>query len=205
MYGLGNDFIVLDARADPEISSAAEPKRATRLTDRKMGIVSYADQLSTYCLVTLTHFLRLRSLKLRVSILVIVMQTSQKATEYVAHCMEEYSFSDTVGPCIQAPNPWHLFRRFMIVLLQKPEFLITPCEQGCDQLIILEKSTEAHCRMRIINADGSEVGACGNATRCIGGLLFEETPSLEEATIQTKAGILRCYKVSLRFLHSRPC
>lgn len=42
MYGLGNDFIVLDARADPSISSAAEPKRATALTDRKCGIVSDA-------------------------------------------------------------------------------------------------------------------------------------------------------------------
>ncbi len=40
MYGLGNDFIVLDAREDSEISSASQPKRATRLTDRKMGIVS---------------------------------------------------------------------------------------------------------------------------------------------------------------------
>jgi diaminopimelate epimerase len=74
--------------------------------------------------------------------------------------------------------------------------LILSWKQGCDQLIIMEQSDAAHCRMRIINADGSEVGACGNATRCIGGLLFEETPSLEEVTIQTKAGILRCYKVS---------
>ena len=40
MYGLGNDFIVLDARADPSISDAAQPKRATALTDRKCGIVS---------------------------------------------------------------------------------------------------------------------------------------------------------------------
>lgn len=103
MYGLGNDFIVLDARKDPSISSAAEPGRATRLTDRKTGI-------------------------------------------------------------------------------------------GCDQLIILEKSSTACTGMRIINADGSEVGACGNATRCIGGLLFEEDPSLTEATIQTKAGLLKCYK-----------
>ena len=53
------------------------------------------------------------------------------------------------------------------------------------------------CRMRIINADGSEVGACGNATRCIGGLLFEESPSADVATIRTKAGLLKCYKVSL--------
>jgi len=103
MYGLGNDFIVLDARADPSISSAAEPKRATALTDRKCGI-------------------------------------------------------------------------------------------GCDQLIIIEKKDDATCGMRIINADGSEVGACGNATRCIGGLLFEENPAAEEVTIRTKAGLLRCTK-----------
>ena len=38
-YGLGNDFIVLDARKDPKLSTAAEPKRATALTDRKIGIV----------------------------------------------------------------------------------------------------------------------------------------------------------------------
>ena len=39
-YGLGNDFIVLDARKDPKLSAAGEPKRATLLTDRKIGIVS---------------------------------------------------------------------------------------------------------------------------------------------------------------------
>jgi len=58
--------------------------------------------------------------------------------------------------------------------------------QACD---------DAMCRMRIINADGSEVGACGNATRCIGGLLFEENPSADCTTIRTKAGLLKCYKV----------
>mmetsp|Transcript_43149 Transcript_43149/g.67599 ORF Transcript_43149/g.67599 Transcript_43149/m.67599 type:complete len:296 (-) Transcript_43149:171-1058(-) len=103
MYGLGNDFIVLDARSAPELSTASEAKKATRLTDRKYGI-------------------------------------------------------------------------------------------GCDQLIILETCEDAMCRMRIINADGSEVGACGNATRCIGGLLFEENPTASVSTIRTKAGLLKCYK-----------
>ncbi|KUR71614.1 diaminopimelate epimerase [Novosphingobium fuchskuhlense] len=42
---------------------------------------------------------------------------------------------------------------------------------GCDQLIVLEPSTEADVRMRIFNADGSEVEACGNATRAVGMLL----------------------------------
>ena len=42
---------------------------------------------------------------------------------------------------------------------------------GCDQLILLEKSQRADLFMRIFNADGGEVEACGNAARCIGLLL----------------------------------
>lgn len=42
---------------------------------------------------------------------------------------------------------------------------------GCDQLIVLELSTTADVRMRIFNADGSEVEACGNASRAVGLLL----------------------------------
>lgn len=38
---------------------------------------------------------------------------------------------------------------------------------GCDQLILLEDSNIADFRMRIYNADGSEVESCGNATRCV--------------------------------------
>lgn len=38
---------------------------------------------------------------------------------------------------------------------------------GCDQLILLEPSTIADVRMRIFNADGSEAGACGNASRAV--------------------------------------
>lgn len=38
---------------------------------------------------------------------------------------------------------------------------------GCDQLILLEPSTAADLHMRIFNADGGEVGACGNATRAV--------------------------------------
>jgi diaminopimelate epimerase len=39
---------------------------------------------------------------------------------------------------------------------------------GCDQLVLLEPSARADFRMRIFNADGSEVEACGNATRAVG-------------------------------------
>lgn len=42
---------------------------------------------------------------------------------------------------------------------------------GCDQLILLERSDIADVRMRIFNADGGEVEACGNATRCVAVLL----------------------------------
>jgi diaminopimelate epimerase len=38
---------------------------------------------------------------------------------------------------------------------------------GCDQLILLEPSSVADVRMRIFNADGGEVEACGNAARCV--------------------------------------
>lgn len=55
---------------------------------------------------------------------------------------------------------------------------------GCDQLILLEPSTIADVKMRIFNADGSEVEACGNATRCVALLL--EKP----ARIETTGGIL---------------
>lgn len=38
---------------------------------------------------------------------------------------------------------------------------------GCDQLIVLEPSRSADFRMRIFNADGGEVEACGNASRAV--------------------------------------
>ncbi len=46
---------------------------------------------------------------------------------------------------------------------------------GCDQLIVLRAADGADCRMEIFNADGSPAGACGNAARCVGRLLMEET------------------------------
>lgn len=68
--------------------------------------------------------------------------------------------------------------------------------KGCDQLIVIEPSDKADAFMRIYNADGSQVGACGNATRCIGWLLMQETRQTS-ATIQTQAGILECIQSTL--------
>lgn len=46
---------------------------------------------------------------------------------------------------------------------------------GCDQIVILTQSASGGAALRFLNADGSESGACGNATRCIAGMLMEET------------------------------
>lgn len=60
---------------------------------------------------------------------------------------------------------------------------------GCDQVIVLEPSQKADVFMRILNADGSEVDACGNATRCVGRLVAGEL-NRAGVTIETNAGIL---------------
>ena len=60
---------------------------------------------------------------------------------------------------------------------------------GCDQLIVLEKSSGYDVRMRIWNAEGGEVQSCGNASRCIADLLFDENDT-NTATISTKGGML---------------
>ncbi len=62
---------------------------------------------------------------------------------------------------------------------------------GCDQLIVIEPSGHADAFMRIYNADGSEAGACGNATRCIAALLHQRGGG-EDIAIETISGILKC-------------
>jgi diaminopimelate epimerase len=64
---------------------------------------------------------------------------------------------------------------------------------GCDQFIILENSKKANVFMRIFNADGSEAGACGNATRCVASLIIKEQKK-EKITIETISDILPCSK-----------
>ena len=60
---------------------------------------------------------------------------------------------------------------------------------GCDQLIAIEPSDKADAFMRIWNAQGGQVDACGNATRCVGWLLLEEAQK-DSAVIETNAGLL---------------
>ena len=60
---------------------------------------------------------------------------------------------------------------------------------GCDQIILIEPDDDAAAFMRILNADGSESGACGNATRCVAALLAAETGA-RRLVIRTNAGLL---------------
>jgi len=62
---------------------------------------------------------------------------------------------------------------------------------GFDQLIIVEPPSDRNAAafMRIHNADGGEVSACGNATRCVARLLFEEGAETE-IVLETAAGLL---------------
>lgn len=70
---------------------------------------------------------------------------------------------------------------------------------GGDQLLIIEPPTAAgasngaYAFMRIINIDGQDAEACGNATRCFAWLMLEET-ELDEIVLETAVGSLRCWR-----------
>lgn len=70
---------------------------------------------------------------------------------------------------------------------------------GCDQLIVIKDGHNKHdisCEMIIYNQDGTESATCGNATRCVAGLIFSQNPDLKFTKIQTKAGILEAQKIT---------
>lgn len=62
---------------------------------------------------------------------------------------------------------------------------------GCDQLIAIEPASgEADVRVRFWNADGEEVGACGNGSRCVGWLVMEAAGK-DEAVLLVGDRLLR--------------
>lgn len=67
---------------------------------------------------------------------------------------------------------------------------------GCDQFIVMEPapSDVADVFMRIYNPDGSESGACGNATRCVASLMMREKAT-SHVIIETISGLLDCENV----------
>ena len=66
---------------------------------------------------------------------------------------------------------------------------------GADELVIIEppprNTADVYAFVRIINPDGSEAEACGNASRCVCWLLMREN-DCRELAIQTLGGLLRC-------------
>ena len=69
---------------------------------------------------------------------------------------------------------------------------------GCDQVIVVEPPNSgsggvatggAEAFMRIHNADGGEVSACGNATRCVAAMLMAKSGA-DTVRLATRAGVL---------------
>ncbi len=66
-------------------------------------------------------------------------------------------------------------------------------EMKADQVIAIERDATRDAFMRIWNSDGGEVSACGNATRCVADLLFEESGK-DQVVIRTNADLLKARK-----------
>ncbi len=63
---------------------------------------------------------------------------------------------------------------------------------GADQVLLLDDSTRADFRMRIFNADGSEVEMCGNGIRCCAKYIWDRNLSGRDVLeIETAAGIIK--------------
>lgn len=63
------------------------------------------------------------------------------------------------------------------------------CGVGFDQLAVIEKAEGADAHLVFYNADGSTSAACGNATRCIGRKLLDESEK-SELVLTTARGTL---------------
>jgi len=104
-----------------------------------------------------------------------------------------------------------LHNHFVIVDGRETPYRPTPAEivqicevktgVGADQLLVIQTPTGAgaaagaYAFMRIINIDGRDAEACGNATRCFGWLMLEET-GRDEIILETVVGPLTCKRVA---------
>lgn len=85
--------------------------------------------------------------------------------------------------------------------LQNPEkFTIKYCNRrfgiGADQLLLIYPSKIADFKMKIFNADGSEVEMCGNGIRCFAKYIWDRGLSNKETLeVETLAGIIKPKKI----------
>jgi len=121
-------------------------------------------------------------------------------------------WSSDDGPCLVKPGrpfiKMHGLRNdFIIVDARRTPFNPSSAEiqricdrrqgVGGDELLIIEPASPSDAKenlaafVRIINTDGREVEACGNASRCIGWLLMKEQ-CLESVAFRTLGGKLIC-------------
>ncbi|MGE0080591.1 MAG: diaminopimelate epimerase [Thiohalomonadaceae bacterium] len=67
---------------------------------------------------------------------------------------------------------------------------------GCDQLLLVEKPgrPDVDFRYRIFNADGSEVGQCGNGARCFARFVRDKGLTDKDAiVVETASGVITLY------------
>ena len=100
---------------------------------------------------------------------------------------------------MQAAGNDYIFIDCLVKEVEDPESLArTLCRPhfsvGADGLILLLPSKLADARIRIFNADGSEAGMCGNASRCAGKLIYESNYKRKShLTLETRSGIRDLY------------
>jgi diaminopimelate epimerase len=80
------------------------------------------------------------------------------------------------------------------------DFAVKYCNRrfgiGADQLLLLYPSEIADFKMRIFNADGSEVEMCGNGIRCFAKYIWDRGFSKKEVLeVETLAGIIKPKKI----------
>ena len=121
--------------------------------------------------------------------------------------MQHPWFSDAKTGLIQVGRPFvkmHGLRNDFVIVDGRVEpyvpsvaEIIHICDRhegiGADELLVIEPSRldGVYAFLRIINPDGRDVEACGNATRCIGWLLLKES-GRTEIVIETLGGALAC-------------
>jgi diaminopimelate epimerase len=91
-------------------------------------------------------------------------------------------------------NDFAVVAEFLSVPESVSELAKNVCDRhfgvGADGLVFILPSDQAHFRMRIFNADGSESEQCGNAVRCVGKYLYDSGMTADtRVTLQTGAGL----------------